>query len=71
MKNIYYDLDENKLVFINLYNNAKPVPSTFKKPTDKDDFVDLGILLIQLLIRSPKDTKEALIEDLRKVIKVE
>jgi len=70
LENIYYDLDEDKFTFVNLYNNPKPVPSTSIKPTQKDDFVDLGILLVQLLMRNPKDTREAVIEDLRKVITV-
>jgi len=51
LNNLYYDADEDKIVFVNLYDNPKPVPSTFVKPDISDDLVDFGILLIQLTIR--------------------
>jgi len=70
LNNLYYDVDEDKIVFVNLYDNPKPVPSSFVKPDIEDDLVDFGILLVQLIIRQPKDTRESLIDALRDIITV-
>lgn len=63
--NIYYDFDNEKMIFTNVHNNEKPVADDVEKPTSANDLTDLGVLLVKLAIRKEADTHEKLIEEIK------